>query len=424
MLFNEKFKEICMLRFRERNSTLQKKMQSTYEEMNRRGMLGSGATAEKIKDIVSAELDDSSQVILQSAKDAHLLYSPKSEKSEFVAKVLEVLNQRLYELESAKTDSLKIVLGPLATKELFDAIVLTSKIETIKNDILIEIDKYFLEFSPHSSLSPKEHDQHTLAKKSYLITVVSVLVAIFFGLIQLYPEQTKEFIANFRITSTSFVVKSNQTTDDYHETIENSSSPVTVTQQKEEIGLKYLTTGITRSFAESKLGQPIIIENYDKYKVKGLYFNCERFYLTVLIDKNDNIIFYSITSKSKYFRPIIPYLGSNLGNKTFAALGAARHLYSFMSSKYYEYAEVIYLGNPSNYRNIYLAYHSSGVDFSEKEHSYAVLSSQGTAAVTAFRGEARPNTFGVGDMHGFDNEEEILKEIGVGIDYFSARDLH
>lgn len=193
--------------------------------------------------------------------------------------------------------------------------------------------------------------------------------------------------------------------------------------KKEELEIKHLTTGITRSFIESKFGVPVVVEEYRKYKTKGLYFNFKRFYLTVLVDKNGMVLYYSITSKDRNFRPPIPYLEAKLGDKTFSELGTASHLYSYKSSKYYEYAEVTNLGNPSSYRNIYLAFHSSGVDFSKKEHSYAVLSMDGPNEVAAFRQQARPNTYGIGDIHGFKEEEEVLKEIGVGIEYFAARDL-
>ena len=192
---------------------------------------------------------------------------------------------------------------------------------------------------------------------------------------------------------------------------------------KEEFEIKHLTTGISKSFVESKFGVPAIVEDYNKYKIKGLYYNFKKFYLSVLVDKNSKVIYYSITSKDRNFRPEIPYLQSKLGEKSFSELSNGTHLYSYKSSKYYEYAELINLGNPSSYRNIYLAFHSSGIDMSEKEHSYAVLDMDGSNKVAIFRQQAHPNTFGLGDIHSFENEEEVLKEIGVGIEYFAARDL-
>jgi pimeloyl-ACP methyl ester carboxylesterase len=90
---------------------------------------------------------------------------------------------------------------------------------------------------------------------------------------------------------------------------------------KEEGEIKHLTTGISRSFIESKFGPPVIVEDYSKYKIKGLYYNFNRFYLTVLTDKDSKAIYYSITSKDRNFKPAIPYLNVNLGDKTFAGVG-------------------------------------------------------------------------------------------------------
>ena len=184
--------------------------------------------------------------------------------------------------------------------------------------------------------------------------------------------------------------------------------------------LNEITTGWSKEYLEHKFGPAIIKNVYSKYGVTESIHSFPKFYLQTIFDKNDKLIFYSVTSKSLNFHPKVPSIGIILGKKTFSEIGEGEHLYSYLGSKYYTYAEVHYFGNLGNYRNYYFAYNPAGVDYA-LEWFPAVLDTDGKNEIDKMRRRAKPNTFGVGDILG--DELDMLKNIGIGIDYYIARDI-
>lgn len=91
-------------------------------------------------------------------------------------------------------------------------------------------------------------------------------------------------------------------------------------------------------------------------------------------------------------------------------------------SKYFQYSEGVYLGNPNNYRNIYLAYNPSGTLFGNSASVPSVqLPNPSDKELNDFRDTRYPNTFGVGSILGEMYGEEV--KFGVGMEFLSSRDL-
>lgn len=156
-------------------------------------------------------------------------------------------------------------------------------------------------------------------------------------------------------------------------------------------------------------------------KASNLIFVFPRFFLQAILSQEGKVVFYSVTTRTTDFRPIIPNLGGQLLESHYADFGDAEHIYSHMSSKYYEYAEKIYIGNVGNYRNFYLGYCPAGVLPKPESFMPMVLEREGPSAHKEFRTNSTPNCFGIGDIQG--DENGILERFGMGIDYYVARDL-
>jgi len=161
-------------------------------------------------------------------------------------------------------------------------------------------------------------------------------------------------------------------------------------------------------------------------KIKGfgannLIFVFPRFLLQAIISDEGKVIFYSVTTRSEGFTPSIPKLGGSLLATNFSELGGPDIINGYLGSKYYEYNEKIYLGNLGNYRNFYVGLCPAGVPPSGDKFFPVIPESDGPAAVKKFRESNSPNCYGVGDILG--GEEKIVEYVGIGIDYFVARDL-
>lgn len=91
-----------------------------------------------------------------------------------------------------------------------------------------------------------------------------------------------------------------------------------------------------------------------------------------------------------------------------------------MSSKYFDYARAYPLGNPGNYRTLYLGYHANGADFTP---GGVIVSSEGTAEDHDSALRNHPNTFGMGGGLTRDRHAEFVEYFGLGVDYFSTRNL-
>lgn len=195
-----------------------------------------------------------------------------------------------------------------------------------------------------------------------------------------------------------------------------------IEQRRAEDGLELMNAGVSISHVESVFGSPVS-ENHDNEK--GLFeyiYSFDKFYLQVVFNKNNTVIFFAVTSKDRGFEPKIPYLNGNLGSTFVELSGFYSENVARIGSKYFEYNENIYGGNPWNYRNVYLAYNPAGVDYGRMEalprdeipYPSRMVSDQ-------FRNKSHPNTYGVGSIHGGRESGEL--NFGIGIEYFSSRDL-
>lgn len=204
--------------------------------------------------------------------------------------------------------------------------------------------------------------------------------------------------------------------------ISTPKTPKVKTAPNGENEIQALTTGWTKKYYEYKFGPAIFENNHKELKVSELIHSFPKFFLQGIFNEENKLIFYSITAKSTSFFPEVPRIGINLGKATFSEIGIGEHLYSHLSSKYWEYAEVFYFGNPGNYRNFYFAYNPAGTNYSAETPYPAVLDRDGKHVVQKMRIKTMPNTFGVGDILG--DETQIIKAIGVGIEFYSARDIN
>ena len=182
-----------------------------------------------------------------------------------------------------------------------------------------------------------------------------------------------------------------------------------------------VTTGISRKFLDNIFGNPTFDDLYPQLKIRNLIYVFPRFFLQAVISLDGKVVFYSVTTRSSAFRPHVPKLGGRLIETKFAEFGESEHVYSDMTSKYYEYAEKYNLGNAGNYRNIYLGFCPSGASPDWDKFKPAVLDDDGEVGVKSFRLQNAPNCFGVGDING--NEDVIIQELRIGLDYYISRDL-
>lgn len=195
-----------------------------------------------------------------------------------------------------------------------------------------------------------------------------------------------------------------------------------IVQKRAEDGLEKLNSGVSIKHVEAIFGAPIAESKIDvPKKLRQYIYSFQKFYLQVVFDEENTVQFFAVTSKTPNFRPTIPYIGNILGEKTFAEVGGGKMLQSNLSSKFYEYAEFIYLGNPGNYRNLYLAYNPSGILYKREPIWPSFEKVEDKKAIEQFRLSAYPNTYGVGSTLG--DDEHWVAHVGVGIDFYLSRDL-
>lgn len=196
-------------------------------------------------------------------------------------------------------------------------------------------------------------------------------------------------------------------------------------QKKAENNLNVIYTGASIKYIESIFGVPVKEDHSDDGLVSQYIYAFKKFYLQIVYDKHNTVILYSVTSRDKDFHPEVPYLQGVLGDKFESFGDEIQHLQSGYSSKFYEYEEGHYLGNPGNYRNFYLAYNPSGVDYFELQPLPDLYNNNESPPdkkdLLNFRSNNAPNTFAVGDMNGGPDRTEMY--YGIGINYYAARDI-
>ncbi|XDZ51975.1 ETEC_3214 domain-containing protein [Neisseriaceae bacterium CLB008] len=196
-------------------------------------------------------------------------------------------------------------------------------------------------------------------------------------------------------------------------------------QKKAVDHLDKMYVGTSIRYVESIFGIPVKEISSEKRNLKASIYVFENFYLQVIYDQDGTVILYSVTSRSTGFKPQIPYLNTRLGNKTFFEYGPSEFMYSALSSKFYEYAEHHYLGFPSEYRNIYLSFQPTGVEYKKidsfSEIGYC-LDECSEKSIENFRKKNIPNTFAVGSIFS-ERDEEALEQFGLGADFYEALSL-
>lgn len=195
-----------------------------------------------------------------------------------------------------------------------------------------------------------------------------------------------------------------------------------IIQRRAEDGLEKLNSGVSIKHVEAIFGPPIAESKIKQPKELHQYiYSFEKFYLQVVFDEENTVQLFTVTSKTPDFRPKIPYIDIALGDKTFSEIGGGKKFQSNLSSKFYEYAEFLYLGNPGNYRNLYLAYNPAGILYKREPIWPSFEELEDKKAIEQFRSSAYPNTYGVGSTLG--DDEEWIQHTGVGIDFYLSRDL-
>lgn len=195
-----------------------------------------------------------------------------------------------------------------------------------------------------------------------------------------------------------------------------------IKQNRAEDGLELLNSGVSIQHVKAVFGSPILERLNDDGSLSEYIYSFKRFYLQIVFDNRNEVIFFAVTSKDEDFHPKIPYLGGHLG-ETFAEISDSyNENEANISSKFFEYNESVYLANPGNYRNLYLAYNPAGVDYGNTAPlPFEEIPNPTRETSEAFRATSRPNTYGVGKILGGRDEKET--EFGVGIEYFVSRDL-
>lgn len=192
-------------------------------------------------------------------------------------------------------------------------------------------------------------------------------------------------------------------------------------QKHAEDNLDKINSGVSIKHVEAIFGAPVVEGKIPEKKLTSYLYSFKKFYLQVLFDKENTVQFFAVTVKDPNFKPKLPYLDLKLGDFKFSELDRGEMLYSNASSKFYEYAEFHYLGNPGNYRNLYVAYNPAGTKYGAEPYCPEISELESPSALAKFKKSAFPNTFGVGTILG--DEEKWIPKSGVGIDFYTARDL-
>nr|WP_320165906.1 ETEC_3214 domain-containing protein [uncultured Methylophaga sp.] len=252
------------------------------------------------------------------------------------------------------------------------------------------------------------------AKISAVATILAAIIASATVFITEEKTETDRSIDNSNSTQNPVIQNSQNVSVTYSfESKENSI------KLKPENSLGKVFIGANERFIESIFGIPVVTNQISSINSKETFYSFERFYLQFLYDNEGTLFFYSLTSKDVNFNPEIPKLGALLGQSTFSEISQeATHLYSYLSSKHYGYGEYVYLGNPGNYHNYYLAYNSAGVNYGNWNNVVTYVDGYEGQDLGRFRSIMKPNSYGVGDMKGVTNDSLNYE---VGVEFYTFR---
>lgn len=272
-----------------------------------------------------------------------------------------------------------------------------------------------------------------------LITVAGSLVALFAAIGSIYN--------GFQITKRLFSFFSNKFFGKY------------ILYRK----LKEIQTGLNIKFVESIIGVPVTIRmlprEYSLDSFSERIYEHQWYFLRVIVDKENNVVFYSITVRDLIFNPYIPltlyqgdikrpYVGNmQLGKMSLADMKDYSpedfnvDTWGMSAGPYYN--ERYYFGNPGNYKDYFFEFSSSGCGLSTNSQSDAIdvivrlWNNRGKNLQKNLSSlcdyeklrKLKPNTFGIlGVVNRSDVENEkklssyLLKE-GVGPNYYDIREF-
>lgn len=195
-----------------------------------------------------------------------------------------------------------------------------------------------------------------------------------------------------------------------------------IKQRRAEDSLVLLNTGVSIQHVKSVFGSPIVESHEKNKKLSEYVYSFKRFYLQVVFNNDNEVVFFAVTSKDKDFHPTVPYLNQSLGETFYALSEHYSENQANYSSKFFEYNENIYLGNVGNYRNVYLAFNPAGIDYDDIEMlPFDEMPNPSDEISDRFRRQSYPNTYGVGKILGGRDDNETI--FGVGIEFYTSRDL-
>ena len=145
--------------------------------------------------------------------------------------------------------------------------------------------------------------------------------------------------------------------------------------------LDKINVTLTRSTIINTLGEPQIKKSIEKLGSTESFteelYGFPKFYVQVIYDSNEEVIFYAVTSRLASFHPPLPCSTSELGlgEQTFHELNpdfvTDNLIYAYATSKHYNYAESYYTGDSCKY------------------HTYE------DEVLSEFRNAAKPNLYAV-----------------------------
>lgn len=205
--------------------------------------------------------------------------------------------------------------------------------------------------------------------------------------------------------------------------------------------IEQLNTGMHYKYVDSIFGTPTVVDSVkDKYIERAYFF--KEFIVYTIAAENGSIVYYSVTIKDPEFNPPVPPFGDfKLGKFKLSDIGyIPDNFHHDMSSKFMEYHETFYFGNPGYYKNYNYGYSPSGCILGDEDNlidiikilnkyydfklnRYNLMDFKGDEDYNKYielRGSVTPNTFGV---IGFvdDEIEEFLMNY-ITIDFFTARE--
>lgn len=252
-----------------------------------------------------------------------------------------------------------------------------------------------------------------------IVSAFAAVVGIIIAIIQYIKptESISQPTSQIKQSNQSHIIQSNNNTVlNYQNNITNKNNS---SLNPEEL-LDTLHLGVSKSYLISLFGTPRFDEKPNNYKINNVIFVFPAFFLQAIFSVEDKLIFYSVTTRSLKFHPNIPKINKKLLETTFANLfDNAIYLYSELTSKYFSYAEKIYLGNSGNYKDLYLGYCPAGESY---DMSVLRIGNENNPKILQeFRINNMPNCFGIGE-----NDSELtqyLHDYQLNIHYYNKREI-